>query len=101
VEGRCTTLKFDGYVSEQIGLPRGIDQGCPQSGILFQFYNVGLVDMCEPGKGEEKSTPFLTAIGSIMYVAMGMCIDVAFAVQHLSQFSSIQVKLTGLPHNEW
>src|SRR5882724_7484249 len=52
VEGRHTTLKFDGYVSEQIPLPRGINQGCPLSGIIFKFYNVDSVEMREIGKGE-------------------------------------------------
>ena len=47
------TLKFNGYVLKQIRLPRGINQGCLLSGLIFQFYNTGLVDMCEPGKGEE------------------------------------------------
>jgi len=35
-----------------------------------------------------KGIPYLTAVGYTVYVAMGMHIDVAFTVQHLSQFSS-------------
>ena len=53
LESRHTTLKFNGYVSEQIGLPIGINQGCLLLGIIFQFYNADLVDICKPGKGEE------------------------------------------------
>ena len=32
-------------------------------------------------------TPYLTAVGLIMYVAMGTCPDMAFAIQHLSQYT--------------
>ena len=35
-----------------------------------------------------KKILYLTAIGSIMYAATTTCPDVAFAVQHLSQFNS-------------
>ena len=47
--------------------------------------------MC-PTSDEEimrmKKIPYLTAIGSIMYAAIATRPDVAFAVQHLSQFNS-------------
>ena len=33
-------------------------------------------------------TPYLTAVGSIMYAAMGTRPNVAFAIQHLSQYAS-------------
>ena len=39
-------------------------------------------------KAEMAQIPYLTTVGSIMYAASGTRIDVAFAVQHLSQFSS-------------
>jgi len=52
VVGRTTTLSFDRYASEHIALPRGIDQGCLLSGILFQFYNADLIDICELGGDE-------------------------------------------------
>jgi len=44
VSGCHTTLKFDGYESEPVSLSKGIDQGCPLSGLAFQFYNLDLVD---------------------------------------------------------
>jgi len=44
IEGQTTTLAFNGFVSEPVLLQRGIDQGCPLSGILFQFYNADLID---------------------------------------------------------
>jgi len=44
VEGETMTLSFDGFISEPLSLNRGINQGCPLSGILFQFYNMDLID---------------------------------------------------------
>src|SRR5882724_5952101 len=38
------TLAFNGFISELVTLGRGINQGCPLSGILFQFYNSDLID---------------------------------------------------------
>jgi len=35
VTGHHTTLKFDGYKSEPLPLSKGLDQGCPLSGIAF------------------------------------------------------------------
>ena len=35
-----------------------------------------------------KKIPCLTAVGSIMYAATATCPDVAFAIQHLSQFNN-------------
>jgi len=34
-------------------LPRGINQGCPLSRILFQFYNLDLVNVQDPNNAEE------------------------------------------------
>jgi len=45
VEGRCTCMTFDGYRSEARGLSSGIDQGCPLSGMPFQFYNADLLEI--------------------------------------------------------
>ena len=53
MEGRHTTLKLDSYVFEQIMLSRGITPSCQLSGIIFQSYNVDLVDMHKIGKGGE------------------------------------------------
>jgi len=51
--GGCTTsLVFNGFVSKPVVLHRGIDQGCPLSGILFQFYNADLIDIYNPKKDE-------------------------------------------------
>src|SRR5882724_5636417 len=50
VEGRQTTMHFDRYTLEARGLRRGIDQGCPLLGIIFQFYNT---DLREIGVGEQ------------------------------------------------
>lgn len=40
--GRKTRLKFDDHVSALFDIISGIDQGCPLSVILFQFYNSDL-----------------------------------------------------------
>jgi transposase InsO family protein len=48
-------------------------------------------DLCpssEEEKEEMKKVPYLTAIGSMMYAAMGTRPDISFAVSHLSQFSA-------------
>src|SRR5712675_1245637 len=42
---RITTLKFDGFNSETIGIDNGIGQGDPLSMILYQFYNADLLDI--------------------------------------------------------
>ncbi|KAI0045999.1 hypothetical protein FA95DRAFT_1462050, partial [Auriscalpium vulgare] len=42
---RRTTMSFDGYESQSKTMPCGVDQGCPLSGILFQFYNADLLDV--------------------------------------------------------
>ena len=52
MEGCTMTLVFNGFVSEPIALHRGINQGCPLSGILFQFYNTDLIDGYDPKKGK-------------------------------------------------
>ena len=44
-ENRRTKLVFDGYTSDWLTFPCGADQGCPLSGILFQFYNADLLDV--------------------------------------------------------
>ena len=54
--------------------------------------NVRLLKSFSPTTDDDKveiaQIPYLTTVGSIMYAASGMHIDVAFAVQHLSQFLS-------------
>jgi len=49
-------LKFDGYKSEPLTLTNGIDQGCPLSGIFYQFYNSDLIEICDTNKGEDAVT---------------------------------------------
>src|SRR5882672_8149571 len=53
VEGRWTTMRFDGYTSEARRLRRGIDQGCPLSGIIFQLYNADLLEIGDSKRGED------------------------------------------------
>src|SRR5882724_8607076 len=53
VSGCHTTLKFDRFESEVFPLSKGLDQGCPLSGLAFQFYNADLIDISVPGNGED------------------------------------------------
>jgi len=57
LQGRITTLKFDGYVSDPIQIDNGIGQGDPLSMILYQFYNADLLDI--PKCKEESATAFV------------------------------------------
>ena len=41
--GRCTRLKFDGYMSDWVDFDNGILQGDPLSMILYLFYNADLI----------------------------------------------------------
>lgn len=45
LDGRRTLLKFDDFESELFTIISGIDQSCPLSVILFQFYNSDLPDI--------------------------------------------------------
>ena len=56
VTGHHTTLKFDGYKSELLPLSKGLYQGCPLLGIVFQFYNSDLVDITKPDGSEDAIT---------------------------------------------
>src|SRR5882724_3141024 len=53
VLGRHTTLKFDSFESDVFPLSKGLDQGCPLSGLVFQFYNSDLINVSVPGSGED------------------------------------------------
>jgi hypothetical protein len=46
-------MVFDGYNSPSFTLPCGTDQGCPLSGMLFQFYNADLLDVANIENGED------------------------------------------------
>lgn len=41
--GRTTTLTFEDYVSETFKIEHGLDQGCPMSPILFNYYTAMLI----------------------------------------------------------
>jgi len=53
IGGRRTTMAFDGYDSILLTLPCSTDQGCPLSGMLFQFYNTNLLDVANTSNGED------------------------------------------------
>ncbi len=45
LSGRCTALKFNGYMSDPIEIDNGIGQGDPLSMVMYQFYNANLLDI--------------------------------------------------------
>jgi len=53
VSGRRTTITFDGQSSNLRMLSRGLNQGCPLSGITSQFYNSDIIDICDKKSGED------------------------------------------------
>jgi len=53
VSSRWMTLKFDSYELEPLSMIKGIDQGCPLSGIAYQFYSSDLVDIHDTDSGED------------------------------------------------
>jgi hypothetical protein len=53
VEGRHTQIIFDDFTAAPRVVPRGLDQGCPLSGILFQFYNADLLEIPDRNNGED------------------------------------------------
>jgi len=52
LNGRSTTLKYDGHTLEPIEIDNGIGQGDPLSMVLYQFYNTDLLDIPK-GKSED------------------------------------------------
>ena len=53
VEARCTTISFDDFNTAAMEIPQGLNQGCPLSGITYQFYNTGLIEVVNQQKGED------------------------------------------------
>ncbi len=70
---RVTTLKFDGFISDQIPIDNGIGQGDPLSMVLYQFYNADLLDI-----------PRLKGEDAVAYVddTIMMATDTDFAGAH-------------------
>ncbi|PSR72425.1 hypothetical protein PHLCEN_2v11706 [Hermanssonia centrifuga] len=60
---RRTVLCFDDFQSEQFLVESGLEQGCPLSVILYQYYNSDLLDLARKREGE-------TATGNIDDVAI-------------------------------
>src|SRR5882672_4550495 len=64
-------MTFDWYRSEAQGLVRGIDQGCPLSGITFQFYNADLLEI----KDEKNSEEAVTFINDALPLVRGKTLE--------------------------
>ena len=52
-----TTLKFDGYITDPIAINNGIGQGDPLSMVLYQYYNVDLLDI--PSDKDEEAVAYV------------------------------------------
>lgn len=53
MSGRKTALTFDNYKSQPLDLKIGLDQGRPESGPCFAFYNAALADLAKDRKDVE------------------------------------------------
>ena len=76
---RVTTLRFDGYSSNAIQIDNGIGQGDPLSMVLYQFYNVDLLDI--PNSKDEDAMAF---------------VDDAFMLAVADSFEEAHVKLADM-----
>ena len=38
-------MVLDNYTTPAMVIPRGLDQGCPLSGIVYQFYNTDIIEI--------------------------------------------------------
>ena len=68
LEGRQTTLCFDGYISAPIPINNGIGQGDPGSMPGFNFFNADLLDISKGRKNEL----VLAFIDDMVLVAIGL-----------------------------
>ena len=105
LKDRYTRLKFDGYISDWMGVSNGIVQGDPLSMILYLFYNADLID--DVKKGELK----ITYVDDVNFYAEGADFEEAYAKlcdmmsregggwewsqQHNSQFEMPKLTLVG------
>lgn len=62
-QGRSTTLNFEDYESNPFDITHGLDQGCPLSPILFNYYTASLIQTAK-GK-DEIVTSFVDDIFSL------------------------------------
>jgi Reverse transcriptase (RNA-dependent DNA polymerase) len=74
VKDRATQIIFDDFASNLQTLHRGMDQGCPLSGIAFQFYNVDLLDITRKGEGEDS----VAVVDDTTILARGANLEDAF-----------------------
>lgn len=73
-KGRKTMRTFNDYESPEYDVDTGLDQGCPMSVILYQFYNSPLLEIAENDKG-------MWATGNIDDVAI-LTVGPNFATTH-------------------
>ena len=74
VEGCRTTLCFNDHTTEEKVISQGMDQGCPLSGITYQFYNADLLGTTRSGNKEDS----IAFIDDAVILAEGDTLEVAF-----------------------
>jgi len=72
LQGRVTTLKFNGYASEPISIDNGIGQGDPLSMGIYQYYNADLLDI--PREKGESTMAYVD--NSVMIAIADMFLEV-------------------------
>ncbi len=77
LNGRSTTLKYNGHVSKPIKLDNRIGQGNLLSMVLYQFYNVNLLDI---SKGKCKDA--LVYIDNTIIIA-SLCRELHLSAQEI------------------
>ena len=83
LNGRSTTLRYDGHMSEPLKLNNGIRQGNPLSMVLYQFYNADLLD-----------TPRDKSEDALAYV------DNTIMVAAVENFTQVHKKLADMMYRE-
>jgi len=74
VEHRCTVTALDDYVTAAMEIPWGPDQGCPLSGVAYQFYSTDLIETSEKSNSED----CIGFIDDTTIMAEGMHIEEVF-----------------------
>jgi hypothetical protein len=99
---QVTSLKFNGYILDPITIDNGIGQGDPLSMVLYQYYNVDLLDI--PSSKDEKAVAyvndaFMMAIGTDFQRAHCILVDMMCkegGVEDWSKTHSFPLKYTKL-----
>jgi hypothetical protein len=105
VQGQLTTLCFNDFRSDPFEVHNGLDQGCPASRPLFQFYNADLIEP-QPSCKDKLASAF---VDNTYLTAQAPTIDASYAMLNsmmtcpkgalewsASHFSKFELDKTGL-----